>query len=124
MKRSKEITLVLLASASLVSCGPQTQETKREIYPNRAKCVEDWGREDQCEEQAGGRYYGPHYFYSRGRPYYYPRGKDNPAPLGGEGKFSHLSPGLRSGNASGSLSTSHISRGGFGRIGSFFKGGS
>jgi hypothetical protein len=41
MKRSKEITLVLLAAVSLVSCGSQSQKTHRGIHANREKLVED-----------------------------------------------------------------------------------
>jgi uncharacterized protein YgiB involved in biofilm formation len=124
MKRSKEITLVLIASASFVSCSSPPSDTHRELYANREKCVEDWGSEDRCEQQSGGRYWGPRYYYYGGRPFYFPRNTDNPVPLGGEGKFSHLSPGMKSLNSSATFSSPHISRGGFGRIGSFFHGGS
>lgn len=124
MKRSKEISLILIASASFVSCGAPSSETHRELYANRQKCQEDWGSEDRCEEQREGRYYGPRYIYSGGRPFYYPRNSEKPVPLGQQGQFSRLSPGMKSLNSSGTFTTSHISRGGFGRIGSFFSGGS
>jgi hypothetical protein len=44
--------------------------------------------------------------------------------MGGEGRFSQVSPGMKSLNSSGTFSSPHITRGGFGRIGSFFRGGS
>jgi hypothetical protein len=124
MKRSKEITLVLIASASLVSCGSPSPETHRELYANREKCQEDWGSEDRCEEQRGGRVWGPRYVYTGGRPFYFPRNSETPVPMGGEGKFSQVSPGMKSLNSSGTFSTPHITRSGFGRIGSFLRGGS
>jgi uncharacterized protein YgiB involved in biofilm formation len=124
MKRSKEITLILIASASLAACGPSSQDTRREIYASREKCVEDWGSEDDCDQQSGGSYHGPHYFYRGGVPYYYRRGADQAQPLGAANKFSRLAPGTASLNSSGSLTTSHMTRGGFGRIGSFFRAGS
>ena len=125
MKRSKQITLVLIASASLVACGPSTQDTRREIYGTREKCVEDWGSGDDCEQQPGsGYYHGPHYYYRSGVPYVFRRGSDQAQPANPAGRFSRLPPGALSLNSTGSLRTSHISRGGFGRIGSFFSSGS
>lgn len=124
MKRSMEITLILIASASLTACGPSYQDTHRDIYPSRDKCQEDWGTGDDCEQQAGGTYQGPHYYYRGGSFYYFRRGSDQPQPAPDVARISHPSPATPSRNSSGFLSTSHISRGGFGRIGSFFRSGS
>jgi uncharacterized protein YgiB involved in biofilm formation len=125
VKRSKEITLILIASASLAACGPSTQDTRREIYGTREKCLEDWGSEEDCEQQAGsGYYHGPHYFYRGGVPYVFRRGSDQSQPLHPAAGFSRLPAGMASLNSAGSLKTSHISRGGFGGIGAFFSGGS
>jgi uncharacterized protein YgiB involved in biofilm formation len=125
LKRSREITLILIASASLVACGPSTQDTRREIYGTRDKCAEDWGSGDDCEQQAGsGYYHGPHYFYRGGVPYIFRRGADQAQPVNPAAGFSRFPPGTASPNSAGSFRTSHISRGGFGTIGSFFRGGS
>jgi outer membrane biogenesis lipoprotein LolB len=45
MKRSRTITLTLLASATvlLTACGSD-QATTRELYSSKEKCVEDWDR--------------------------------------------------------------------------------
>jgi uncharacterized protein YgiB involved in biofilm formation len=123
MKRSKEITLILIASASLAACGPQSQDTRREIYASREKCQEDWGSGENCEQQ-GSYYQGPHYYYRGGNLYFFRRGFDQAQPDNPAAKFSHLPPGKPSLNSAGSFTTSHISRGGFGRIGSFFRSGS
>jgi len=124
MKRSKEVVLVLIASASLAACGPDTQETRREVYASRDNCAEDWGG-DKCEEQAGGRgYWGPHYYYLGGRTYYFPRGSDNPVPAGQDVRFSSVPPGTRSARSLGTVTSSHIVRGGFGRTGSYHGSGS
>jgi hypothetical protein len=44
--------------------------------------------------------------------------------LGSSAKFSRLAPGTVSLNSAGSFTTSHMTRGGFGRIGSLFRAGS
>ncbi len=117
MKRSHSISLVLIASASLVACGPDYQDTKREIYASRDKCEEDWGDPKNCEEETtptGRRYYGPRYFFSRGYPYYYPPGGRDPAPVQKDSGFSRLTEGAKSPRSLGSLS-SRVVRGGFGK---------
>jgi hypothetical protein len=125
MKRSKEITLILIASASLAACGPSYQDTRRDIYPSREKCQEDWGTGDDCEQQPGGsNYHGPHYYYRSGGLYYFRRGVDQAQPAPNSAKLAHLSSGTPSLNSAGSFTTAHISRGGFGRIGSFLRSSS
>jgi hypothetical protein len=117
MKRSPAISLILIASASLVACGPDYQETKREIYATRDKCEEDWGDSKNCEEEAtpaGRRYYGPRYFFSHGYPHYYPPGGRDPAPVTSEAGFSRVAEGAKSPRSISSLS-SRVVRGGFGK---------
>jgi uncharacterized protein YgiB involved in biofilm formation len=126
MKRSKRIALTLLASASLAACGcGSEQATQREIYASKEKCVEDWGGDDKCEEGSGGRHYvGPHYIFRGGYPYYFPRGGGDPVPLSRDARFSGVQPGMKSSHSAGTLSTTRVSRGGFGRSSSLHAGGS
>jgi uncharacterized protein YgiB involved in biofilm formation len=126
MKRSKRIALTLLASASLAACGCSSEQaTQREIYASKEKCVEDWGGDDKCEEGSGGRHYvGPHYIFRGGYPYYFPRGGGDPVPLSRDARFSGVQPGMKSPHSAGTLSTTHVSRGGFGRSSSLHGGGS
>jgi uncharacterized protein YgiB involved in biofilm formation len=69
-RASTRITLVLIGAASLQACGDAPQETvQRDLYDNRAKCVQDWGDEKKCEPISEGRnrgyYYGPAYNWGR-----------------------------------------------------------
>jgi uncharacterized protein YgiB involved in biofilm formation len=119
MKRSRKITLTLIASISIAACGgTDEQATKREIYKSKEECKEDWGGEENCEETVttGGHrsYHGPHYFYSSGRPYYFPRGSETPMPAGSHMNFSGVSEGMSSAKSSGHVASTHITRGGFG----------
>lgn len=126
MKRSRTITLTLIATLSfgLQGCS-QKQATSRELYETKQKCIEDWGSEQDCEEDKNTRYYyGPHYFYSGGRPLYFPRGGDNPVPVGNHARFSGVPEGARSRHSTTRVTSTHISRGGFGRLGSFHGSGS
>ena len=71
-RASTRVTLVLIGAASLQACGDAPQETvQRDVYDNRAKCVQDWGDEKKCEPISEGRnrgyFYGP--VYSGGRAY-------------------------------------------------------
>ncbi len=118
MKRSSRISLILIASASLVSCGPDYQDTKRELYASRDKCAEDWGDPENCEEVStptGRGYYGPHYYFFRGSPYYYPPGGRDPVPVRQDAAFARVPEGGRSSRSLGSISNLHVVRGGFGR---------
>jgi len=123
MKRSRVISLTLLASATvlLTACSSE-QATKREVYQNKQKCVEDWGSDDKCEVTSSGHYYGPHYYWSSGRPYYYPHGGGTPE-LAQTGRISSLTQGGRSANSISSISGS-VSRGGFGHASSSHSSGS
>ena len=62
---------MLIGAASLQACGDAPQESvQRDLYDNRAKCVQDWGDEKKCEPISEGRnrgyYYGPAYSWGRG----------------------------------------------------------
>lgn len=118
MKRSPRISLILIASASLVACGPDYRDTKRELYASRGKCEEDWGDAQNCEEvstRSGRGYYGPHYYFFRGSPYYYPPGGRDPLPVRQDAGFSRITEGGRSPRPLGSIPSLHVVRGGFGR---------
>lgn len=118
MKRSRKITLTLIASISIAACGGDSEQaTRREIYKSKEECLKDWGDDDNCEEtySSGHRsYHGPHYFYSSGSPYYFRRGETSPTPVGSHMNFSRVGEGASSSFSSGRVSSTHISRGGFG----------
>ena len=127
MKRSKKITLTLIASISLAACGGESQPTKRSVYANKQDCIDDWGNEKDCEEvqqQSTRAYYGPHYFYSGGRPYYVPSGSQEPKPVSSAAAFSKVSEGMQSSTATRSVHTSSVVRGGFGASASSHGSGS
>ena len=121
MKRSKTITLSLLATLSLTLGGCSSQQsTKREIYQTKQDCLEDWGTEESCEEDKTNRvYHGPHYFYRGGYPYYFRSGMDDPMPVDRRARFSSVPEGGQSMKSAGSLSSARTIRGGFGRASSF-----
>lgn len=126
MKRSRTITLSIIATVSLGLQGcSHKQTTSRELYESKQKCIEDWGSEQECEEEKTSRhYYGPHYFYRSGRPLFFPRGGDDPVPVADSAKFSKVAEGSRSGHSINRVTSTHISRGGFGRLGSLHGSGS
>lgn len=112
----------LLAS----SCNSE-QETRRDIYASKEDCAKDWGNDDcettQISSSAHG-FYGPHYYYSGGRPWYYPIGQDTPIETRPSQGAYRNSP---ESNSSHSLTTFHSSkplRGGFGHFSSFHGGSS
>ncbi|MBF0464541.1 MAG: hypothetical protein HQK88_00145 [Nitrospirae bacterium] len=117
MKRSKLISLVLITTATLVSCGDETgwKDTNREIYKTKEDCARDWDSADNCEQRlAGGGYYGPSYFFYHGNSWYIPHGTDKPSPMSKSMVFSQSSLGVRSTHSTSTFSSSHIVRGGFG----------
>ena len=123
MKRSRAITLTLLASATvlLTSCSSE-QTTKRELYQNKDGCVQDWGAEDKCEPTTSGHFYGPHYYWHTGVPYYFPLQGGNPEPVR-TGHISTLTHGASSPHSIGAISSS-VTRGGFGHSSSSHGSGS
>ncbi len=95
MKRRStlHVSLVLIGVMGLAGCSEQ----KRHVYRTKQDCVEDWGSEKDCEEPpAGSPYYHSGYWYG-------PR-------WSGSGSTWH---------GSRSISSVTVSRGGFGRLGSF-----
>ncbi len=126
MKRSRKIALTLLASISLTATGcSQQQPTQREIYLTRENCVQDWGSEANCEPSTTGTaYFGPQYYYRGGYPYYFPKDRDEPVPVDRNARFSQLAPGQKSQLSAGTMTATHISRGGFGRASAFHGGSS
>ncbi|MBF0551109.1 MAG: hypothetical protein HQK60_11305 [Deltaproteobacteria bacterium] len=126
MKRSQKIVLVLMASASIAACGSDSsdsQNTRREAYANKEDCINDWGDPDRCERQLSGYYYGPHYYFVSGRAYYFRTGSNDPVPVEGRTNFGRLAPGTKSTYSSHTITSSHISRSGFGSSGHLRSGG-
>lgn len=75
IKRTVIITLVLISSVSLEACT-STPRDNREVYKNLEDCSREWGGQEKCERvtngsYSSGYYYGPRYYNSGGRIYYY-----------------------------------------------------
>ena len=117
MKKSRAVTLTVVASVGLASCG-------RRIDPCEPATFNDLA----CQEavSAGGYYWGGSWYpmtYSRPYPYYYDsyrgyvsRGSIvRPAP--GERYVRPSSPGRQFGGGSSTPSSSGVVRGGFGSTG-------
>ena len=117
--RSLNLTLVLMGTAALgglTGCGnlESNKSTSRDVYANLEACKADWGNPGDCEEVASstsgqrsgvGGFYGPRYS----------------SRSGSTGFSSDARPGSRS---SGTISSSSVSRGGFGASASRHGGGS
>jgi hypothetical protein len=125
MKKSRKIALTLIASTCLIAAGCSSdQKTRRDVYASKDDCVKDWGG-DECEQSAAGsRYHGPHYFYSGGMPWYFPRGQDTPVETRPTQGAYHAGAGQHSPSALASFASSKTSRGGFGHSSSSHGGGS
>jgi hypothetical protein len=73
-RSSRQITLVLIGTASLASCGEPVpdQIAQRDVYEHRSQCVQDWGDEKRCEVVTQGPHrgywYGPGYIGARNAP--------------------------------------------------------
>jgi uncharacterized protein YgiB involved in biofilm formation len=90
-RSSIRITLVMVGVVALSACSDQ----KRSIYRSRQDCVEDWGDDKKCEEApSGSTHHHMGYWYG-------PRWSGS------------ASRGTRS------VGSVTVSRGGFGRFGSF-----
>ena len=114
--RSVNLSLVFISATALgglAGCGNlESGGSSRDVYANLEACKADWGAPGACEEVDSKRsatgtsgYYGPRY-YSR---------------TGGSGFTSTSRAGSRS---SGTISSSSVSRGGFGASASRHGGGS
>jgi uncharacterized protein YgiB involved in biofilm formation len=98
-RSTASLTLVLISAAALQACGENKQTETRDVYRTRADCQRDWGQDEQkCEPVRSGAhsgfFYGPSYGYGRT----------------GSTAGSSLAP--RSG--SNAVSSTTVSRGGFG----------
>ena len=119
--RSLNLTLVLMGTAALgglTGCGnlESNKGTSRDVYANLEACKADWGNPGDCEEVAStpGRTTG----VSSASGFYGPRYSSR---SGSTGFSSDARPGSRS---SGTVSSSSVSRGGFGASASRHGGGS
>ena len=113
-RASARITLVLIGAASIHACSDTPQEVvQRDIYDNRAKCVQDWGDEQKCEPINDGRsrgyWYGP--AYSGGRGGY--------ASQSGDADASKVVPKGRN-----AIGANRVTRSGFGSSASMHSSGS
>jgi uncharacterized protein YgiB involved in biofilm formation len=104
LRRSSQVTLVLIGVASLAGCG-RTEE-RHDVYKSREDCLADWGNkpEDcnpatQPSHAARGFWYGPTYY---GHPGFF------------GSAWSSSGGGSHAIGSSGKSSGSSISRGGFG----------
>ena len=103
-KSSAYVTLALigvLTGAGVV--GYMSSDTKRDVYTSLDNCKQDWGDTSQCERVNDGRY---------SSSYYYGPGYSGTSPRGG-------------GSAAGAhaLTSTHVTRGGFGSLGAFHSSG-
>ncbi len=118
-KRSRRISLALISSIALISCAEEEQRTSRAIYNSRAECEQEWGVGDDKCYSSGGYHYGPHFIFFGGRGFYYPYAS------GVALNTAVQAPSTANFSSSGSLSTrgvvssTGISRGGFGRSSGF-----
>ena len=98
-RSTASLTLVLIGAAALTACGENKDTETRDVYRTRADCQRDWGQDEQkCEPVRSGPhsgfFYGPSYGYGRS----------------GTSIGSSMAP--RSGSSA--LSSTTVSRGGFG----------
>ena len=119
--RSVNLTLVLMGTAALgglTGCGnlESNKGTSRDVYANLEACKADWGNPGDCEEVPSTAGHSSGVGSSRG--YYGPRYSSR---SGSTGFTSDARPGSRS---SGTISSSSVSRGGFGASASRHGGGS
>jgi uncharacterized protein YgiB involved in biofilm formation len=102
LRRSSHVTLVLAGIAALSACSDD--EHRRDVYKSREDCLADWANKaEDCKpateprHAAGGYWYGPSYRY------------------GGYSSGSAWTSNARPG--SHAVSSSTVSRGGFGSSG-------
>lgn len=120
--RSLNLTLVLMGTAALgglAGCGnlESNKGTSRDVYANLEACKADWGSPGDCEEVASSATTG-HSGVGGSRSFYGPRYSSR---SGSSGFSSDARPGSR---ASGTISSSSVSRSGFGASASRHGGGS
>jgi len=112
MKKSSFISLTILTTVC-ISCG-ESKETLQNQYVSRDECIREWD-DDDCEyDGSSGRYIGPRYYMSGGRPYYYTKKNKEPVLYTKGNSISKPSAGVLK---------SSVSRGGFGSSASFHSAG-
>ena len=104
-RSSKQVKLVLIGAASLVSCGepPDNQMAQRDVYEHRSQCVQDWNEEKKCELVTQGPHrgywYGPGYVGARYAP---------------SSTTRRVGTTVEPSSGKAASSSSHVSRSGFG----------
>lgn len=100
LRRSSRVTLVLAGIAALSACSRQ-EDQRRDVYKSREDCLADWANKpEDCKpatdptHASRGFWYGPMYRF------------------GGYSSGSSWTNGVRSGSRA--VSSSTVSRGGFG----------
>ena len=97
-KSTATLTLVLIGAAALSACGEKPETATRDVYRNAADCKRDWGDDDKkCERQTSGTHSG----------YYY-------GPSYGHSTSSSTGTTLAPRSGSNAISSTTVSRGGFG----------
>ena len=110
-KSSAHITLVLIGAAALGGTlgGCAKEDIRRDVYASKQDCLADWGNTPQDCEPAYDRPTGngaiTHYY---GRPYVYHGGSSGIGSTVGSSGSAH---------SSRAISSSSVSRGGFGSSG-------
>lgn len=66
IKRSSQVSLVLLGSATLLGCNDTSTDTYE--YASEQDCVKDWG-ETECQRQGERHHSGMFLFYANGSRY-------------------------------------------------------
>ena len=109
LRRSSRVTLVLAGIAALSACS-KGDDQRRDVYKSREDCLADWANKpEDCtpatetRHASGGYWYGPSYRYG--------------GYSGGNAWTSNARPGSRA------VSSSTVSRGGFGSSGHSSSGG-
>ena len=105
-KSSANVTLVLIGTITLASCGDEVAQ-QRDVYSSLDACAKDWGRTEQCEKAPAEETARHGSSYSHLGPRYSSRVDSTGKPLS-------------SNNASRSVS---VSRGGFGSSAGLHGGG-
>jgi uncharacterized protein YgiB involved in biofilm formation len=134
-RKTVQLSLVLIASVSIVSCSDTTEQpARRDLYRSLEDCQREWRAraqaantttryEDDCEtvtdsNSSGGSsrsyVYGPRYAPSNGGFYVYHRNSSQPQLL----RLNSSTPSQRIG-----VQSTTVRRGGFGSTGSRIGGG-
>lgn len=105
-KSSSRITLVLIGVASLGGlAGCNREETRRDLYASKEACLSDWGNSPKdCEPAYDQRTGSANRTFYYGRPYLY---------TGGGSMFGSTGTA----HSSHAMSSTSVSRGGFGSSG-------